>query len=74
MLTRHSFYGRLLIRAHPIRALAGMGAVAFCALTAGWIAGQHAPFFRSVPRGSQGSSEECRCCPLPRPAANRPGA
>ncbi|HUZ90428.1 MAG TPA: lytic transglycosylase domain-containing protein, partial [Methylocella sp.] len=39
MLTRHSAFGRIFTGRFP-----GIGAVAFCALTAGWIAGQHALF------------------------------
>src|SRR5208282_2317275 len=49
MLARQSPFGRLLFGRIP-----GAGAVAFCALTAGWIAGQHAPLL--LGRGEDGSS------------------
>ena len=44
MLTRHYFPGRLLVSRILMGRFPGIGAVAFCALTAGWIAGQHARF------------------------------
>ncbi len=51
MLARQSPFGRLLFGRIPG---IGAGAVAFCALTAGWIAGQHAPLL--LGRGDDGSS------------------
>ncbi len=51
MLARQSPFGRLLFGRIPG---IGAGAVAFCALTAGWIAGQHAPLL--LGRGEDGSS------------------
>ncbi len=44
MLTRHYFPGRLLVSRILVGRFPGIGAVAFCALTAGWIAGQHVQF------------------------------
>jgi len=49
MLTRHTLFGHARFGRIPFGRLPGMGAVAFCALTAGWLAGQHAQYLR-VPR------------------------
>jgi soluble lytic murein transglycosylase len=50
MLTR-----QLLFRRIPLGRIPRIGAVAFCALTAGWIAGQHSQFLRA-PREKASSS------------------
>jgi soluble lytic murein transglycosylase len=47
MLTRHFHFGRIFWRIPGFGP--GIGVVAFCALTAGWIAGQHAAFL-TAPR------------------------
>jgi soluble lytic murein transglycosylase len=61
MLTRHSPFGRILIERFP-----GVGVVAFCALTAGWIAGQHA-LFLPAPREDTVSPDQSPALP-PLPA------
>jgi soluble lytic murein transglycosylase len=61
MLTRHSPFGRI-----PVGRFPGLGAVAFCALTAGWIAGQHA-LFLPAPREDAVSPDRSPALP-PLPA------